>query len=238
VTVPVMIEVGRTHLPTADLARLRRHAVLLIDTAAPMGGRWPFAAPQGRGEGQHPVVVRAGVRRELVARALWQPPGRLRRQALCAVAMSPPPSFVEGKPMSAQAERSSAPAGSAPQDDAAEPLALGPVEVEVRFELARQHWSLHSLSQWRVGEALPFDMALTQATVGAWIHDRCVASGRLVVVGDRLGLRIDALHAQPTAAAQPGPAAAHAPAGASPQTGEPGETGKPVPPETRRDAGT
>ena len=80
-------------------------------------------------------------------------------------------------------------------DASAARLDVDALDIEVRFELARQHWPLAALAQWRVGEALPLDVPLADATVGAWVHDRCVASGRLVVVGDRLGLRIDSLRA-------------------------------------------
>jgi flagellar motor switch/type III secretory pathway protein FliN len=196
--VPVTIEVGRTRLPVADLARLRRHAVLLIDTAA----------PPVRGGSALAVRVRAGTGRLPLARALWQAAGGLCRQPGSPAAMGPSPFSLEGNTMSAQAERSSPPpnqaTGEAGAEAGADTLDLGPLEVEVRFELARQTWSLGQLSQWKVGEALAFDMALTQATVGAWIHDRCVASGRLVVVGERLGLRIDALQAEPPAPASAG----------------------------------
>lgn len=186
---PLTIEVGCTRLPAADLARLRRHAVLLIDTAA----------SPAHGTGTMPVRVLAGTRRLPLAQALWQPGSGLQRQPGLPAAMALSPLSLEGNTMSAQAERSSLPQSPATADTGAQALDLGPLEVDVRFEIARQPWTLGELSQWKVGEALAFDVPLTQATVGAWIHDRCVASGRLVVVGDRLGLRIDALHAEPAA---------------------------------------
>ncbi len=194
---PVTIEVGRTRLPAADLARLRRHAVLLIDTAAlPARGAGPLA-----------VRVLAGTRRLPLAQALWQPGGGLQRQPGLPAATGLSPLSLEGNTMSAQAERLSRPQSPA----AADTLDLSPVEVDVRFEIARQPWALGELAQWKVGETLAFDMPLTQAAVSAWIHDRCVASGRLVLVGDRLGLRIDALHAEAPAPATP--AAASQPPG-------------------------
>lgn len=196
--VPVTIEVGRTRLPVVDLARLRRHAVLLIDTAA----------QPARGGGPLAVCLFAGIRRLPFAQASWQPAVGLHRQPGLPAAMNASSLPLEGNTMSTQAERSSPPQSPAAAEAGAQTLDLGPVEVEVRFELARQPWRLDQLSQWRVGEALAFDLAPAQATVGAWIHDRCVASGRLVVVGERLGLRIDALHAE-----IPAPAEADAPGG-------------------------
>jgi type III secretion system YscQ/HrcQ family protein len=190
-TLPVTIEVGHTRLPAADLARLRCHAVLLIDTAArPSRAGGPLA-----------VRVLAGTGRLPLARALWHSGGGLHRQPGWPTAMDLSPPQLEGNTMSAQAERSSAPQSPALDEAGAPALDLGPLEVDVRFELARQPWTLSELAQWKVGEALAFDMPLSQAMALAWIHDRCVASGRLVVVGDRLGLRIDALHAAPPAAA-------------------------------------
>jgi type III secretion system YscQ/HrcQ family protein len=193
--ITVALELGRTRLPAADLGRARRHAVLLIDA---LHGTPPMPIAGGRSGLPHTVHVLAGRQRWRLAQALWQPPGRWLRQALSTVAPASSPVSLEGTPMSAQADRSPAHAAPAADEPAAERLDLGPIEIEVRFELARQHWPLAELAQWRIGESLPFDVSLVGATVGAWVHEHCVASGRLVVVGDRLGLRIDALHAQPS----------------------------------------
>ncbi len=211
--VPVALELGRTRLPAGDLARMRRHAVLLIDA---LDGAPATAFAAGRSANQHLVRVLAGRRRQLVAQAGWQAPGHLRRQVLSTAAMTSPPLSLEGIPMSAQADHSSAAAvptaastaTSTSQDPGTERLDLGAVEVEVRFELARQHWPLAELAQWRIGESLPFDVPFAGATVGAWVHERCVASGRLVVVGDRLGLRIDALNSEAAAAVSQAPSVA------------------------------
>jgi type III secretion protein Q len=192
--VPVALEIGRTRLPLADLARLRRHAVLLIDTPA-------LTAPPRGTPRAHAVRVLAGHSRLCVAHALWQPPALLLRQA------APAPS-LQGETMN---DHDTAPTAST---DAASPnaeaLDLGAVEVQVRFELARQHWPLAHLAQWRVGEALPLDAALADAVISAWVHERCVASGRLVAIGDKLGLRIDALNAEAARAAAAPPASAPA----------------------------
>jgi flagellar motor switch/type III secretory pathway protein FliN len=198
--VPVALVIGRTRLPVVDLARLRRHAVLLIDTLA------LTAQPPGTSRG-HAVYVLAGRARVCVAHALWQPPALLRR---CAA----PLPTLQGDPMN---DLDTTPVPSTP-DSANHPeaLDLGPVEVEVRFELARQHWPLGRLAQWRIGEALPLAAPLADAVLTAWVHERCVASGRLVVIGDKLGLHIDALGA---AAARMTPApVASAPAPASDET--------------------
>jgi flagellar motor switch/type III secretory pathway protein FliN len=186
--VPIALEVGRTCLPAAELSRMRRHAVLLIDALC---GRPPI---EGGGRGRaHTLHVLAGRRRRPVAQAQWQASGRLVRQA-----MSPPSSLIpvslEGIPMSAPSDHSPGIAAPAAPNVVTERLDLGPIDVEVRFELARQHWPLAELAQWRIGESLPFEVPLAGAVVGAWVQERCIASGRLVVVGDRLGLRIDALH--------------------------------------------
>jgi flagellar motor switch/type III secretory pathway protein FliN len=37
--------------------------------------------------------------------------------------------------------------------------------------------------------------ARLQGAVTAWVHERCIAQGRLVVIGDRLGVRLDEVFA-------------------------------------------
>jgi type III secretion system YscQ/HrcQ family protein len=177
--VPVVLEIGRTRLPLADLARLRRHAVLLIDT--------PALPALSRGTSRaHPVRVLAGRGRMCVAHALWQPPALVLRQA------APAPS-LQGATMNNHDTDSRTPSDAA---SPAEAIDLRAVEVQVRFELARQHWPLTDLAQWRLGEALPLNATLADAAISAWVHERCVASGRLVAIGDKLGLRIDTLDAE------------------------------------------
>ena len=77
---------------------------------------------------------------------------------------------------------------AAPQHQAPD---LSDVEVDVRFELGRMRWPLRQLVQWRVGQPVPMEIALRDTPVTAWVHERCIASGRLVVVGERLGVRLD-----------------------------------------------
>ncbi len=191
--VPVALEIGRTRLPLADLARLRRHAVLLIETPT-------LVAPPRGGARAQAVRVLAGPTRLCVAHALWQPPTLLRQAA-------PAPS-LQGDTMNDTDTTPAAATDAAPLN--AETLDLGAVEVQVRFELARQHWPLAHLAQWRIGEALPLDAPLADAVISAWVHERCVASGRLVAIGDKLGLRIDALDAEAARAAAAPPASAPA----------------------------
>jgi flagellar motor switch/type III secretory pathway protein FliN len=190
--VPIALELGRTRLPVPDMASLRRHAVLLIDGATSGGA--------GRPASQHAVCVLAGHRRRPVALAWWQAPGRLQRRGPPLAALASPRTSLEGIPMSnphaslfSSADASSVDRSSADPSSADARLDLGAVDVEVRFELARQHWPIGELAQWRVGEALPFELPFADAVVSAWVHERRVASGRLVAIGDRLGLRIDAL---------------------------------------------
>jgi type III secretion system YscQ/HrcQ family protein len=190
--VPVVLDIGCTRLPVVDLARLRRHAVLLIDAPT-------FAVPPRGNQRAHAVRVLAGATRLCVAHALWQPPALLRRQA-------PPATSLQGETMSNH--DTAAPASTDAASLGADALDIGAVEVQVRFELARQHWPLAHLAQWRVGQALALDAPLADAVVSAWVHERCVASGRLVVIGDKLGLRIDALNAEAARAAATPPASA------------------------------
>jgi type III secretion protein Q len=210
--VPVALEIGRTRLPLADLARLRRHAVLLLDTPAPV------ALPRGVVRA-HAVRVLAGPARLCVAHALWQPPALLLRQA------APAPS-LQGDTMN-EHDTTSTPSTDASSANA-EALDLGAVEVQVRFELARQHWPLAQLAQWRVGEALTLDAALADAVVSAWVHERCVASGRLVAIGDKLGLRIDALYAEAARAAAAPVASEAARAAAAPAASAPAAQSDPA----------
>ncbi len=208
----VALEIGRTLLPLADLARLRRHAVLLIDTPV-------LAAPQRGVTRAHAVRVLAGPARLCVAHALWQPSVLLRREAAAALSL-------QGITMNDTHANPSAATDAESLN--AEALDLGAVEVQVRFELARQHWPLAHLAQWRVGEALSLETPLTDAVISAWVSERCVASGRLVTIGDKLGLRIDALNAEAARAAA-------APPAASPPAPKPASKPAPAPAPGRSD---
>lgn len=204
VPLELTLGVGGSRLCSTDFARLRRHCVVLLDSAG--------AVHHQRDLIRLGVKVLAGPSRRPVARAVWA------NEALYRVAdfvvvnsgeMPSPSSPSSGTDMTtsetetqttavaqAQDGPSATPAAQAqasvPQHQAPD---LSEVEVDVRFELGRMRWPLRQLVQWRVGQPVPMEIALRDTPVTAWVHERCIASGRLVVIGERLGVRLDEVFA-------------------------------------------
>jgi flagellar motor switch/type III secretory pathway protein FliN len=193
----VCLGVGCSRLGRADFARLRRHCVVLLDEAG--------AVHRQRDLIRLGVTVLAGPNRRTVARAVWAGDALYRGADFVVINSGETPSPPSGADMNptdsqittdAQTPDSTPPpsrtAATAPQHQAPD---LSEVEVDVRFEIGRMRWPLRQLVQWRVGQPVPMELALRDTPVTAWVHERCIASGRLVVIGERLGVRLDEVFA-------------------------------------------
>jgi flagellar motor switch/type III secretory pathway protein FliN len=193
----VTFGLGRVRLNSADFTRLRRHCVVLVDEAG--------AVHRQRDLLRLGVSVLVGANRRRVAYAVWAGDALHRVADLPVVNsgdMCMPPrgddvnsSDIDTSSGSEAPSEPQAPAPKATTAPAHPPLDLTDVEVEVRFEIGRQRWPLRQLVQWRVGQPVPLEIALRDTPVTAWVHERCIASGRLVVVGERLGVRLDEVFA-------------------------------------------
>jgi type III secretion system YscQ/HrcQ family protein len=197
----VRLRVGYSRLAGADFSRLRRHCVVLVDEAG--------AVRRHRDLIRLGVTVLAGPNRRVVARAVWVGNALYRAADFVVVNNGETPHALSGDEMntseSTNAAVAAAPAATAPA--AAPPVAapapapafqapdLSEVEVEVRFEIGRMRWPLRQLVQWRVGQPVPLELELRDTPVTAWVHERCIAQGRLVVIGDRLGVKLDEVFA-------------------------------------------
>jgi flagellar motor switch/type III secretory pathway protein FliN len=179
--IDICLELGRTRLAQTAFARVRRHAVVLLDAPHADG------AAARRSNEPLELIVCAGAARTPLARAQWQAPARL---VLLEALRAPTAPRRTGFSSSGVAMQNTHSAGAPALD-------LGDIDVDVRFEIARQRWPLQALAQWRAGEPLALDVPLADATVTAWVHERCIAQGRLVVIGERLGVRLDTLHDGP-----------------------------------------
>jgi flagellar motor switch/type III secretory pathway protein FliN len=191
----VALGVGGSRLGSADFARLRRHCVVLLDEAG--------AVHRQRDLIRLGVTVLAGPNRHAVARAVWAGDALYRAADFAVINSGETPSPPSGADMNptdpqvmpdAQAQVDTPPPrqATAPQHHAPD---LSEVEVDVRFEIGRMRWPLRQLVQWRVGQPVPMELALRDTPVTAWVHERCIASGRLVVIGERLGVRLDEVFA-------------------------------------------
>lgn len=192
----VSLGVGRVRLNPRDFGRLRRQCVVLLDCAG--------AVHRHRDLIRLGVTVRGGPTRRLVAHAVWAA-NALHRVADPVVAygdeesqskpesdksMAEPDRTAETPPPTQiQDGTAQAPSNAGPREQPAPDLSE--VEVEVRFEIGRMRWPLRQLVQWRVGQPVPMELELRDTPVTAWVHERCIASGRLVVIGERLGVRLD-----------------------------------------------
>jgi flagellar motor switch/type III secretory pathway protein FliN len=203
---------GHARLRQAEFARLRRHCVVLLDNVPPLG-------PRQRSFQELPVSVLVGATRRVCARAMHVLDHLIRLpDSLTAIApaFSSPPI---GSDMTDPTRDATPPKGTAA---AHSPIDLTDVELEVRFELGRQRWPLRSLVQWRVGQPLPLEAPMRDTTVTAWLNERCIANGKLVVVGDRLGVRLDELLGSPALASAVSPAKAEAAIAGPPLAAAPG----------------
>jgi flagellar motor switch/type III secretory pathway protein FliN len=204
----VRLRIGFSRLGSADFARLRRHCVVLLDGSG--------AVHRQRDLMRLGVTVLAGPNRRAVAHAVWVGEALYRVAEVVVVnsdeTPSPPtgaemnPSDAEVRPETVAREtvagESAAPvpprtaaAPPPPQPQQQQAPDLSEVEVDVRFEIGRMRWPLRQLVQWRVGQPVPMELALRDTPVTAWVHERCIASGRLVVIGERLGVRLDEVFA-------------------------------------------
>jgi flagellar motor switch/type III secretory pathway protein FliN len=194
----VRLRFGNSRLGSADFARLRRHCVVLLDEFG--------SVHRQRDLMRLGVTVLAGPNRRVVARAVWVGDALYRVVDIVVVNSSETPSQPSGadmNPSDPQATTDAAAPNGAPSPPRAAATAaaattpqqqapdLSEVEIDVRFEIGRMRWPLRQLVQWRVGQPVPMELALRDTPVTAWVHERCIASGRLIVIGERLGVRLD-----------------------------------------------
>jgi flagellar motor switch/type III secretory pathway protein FliN len=197
----VRLRLGSSRLGSADFARLRRHCVVLLDESG--------SVHRQRDLMRLAVAVLAGPNRRAVAHAVWVGEALYRVADVVVINRDEtpsPPSGAEMNPSDPQVMADAVVQGSAtttprtpapaqqpqpqPQTQQQAPD-LSEVEVDVRFEIGRMRWPLRQLVQWRVGQPVPMELALRDTPVTAWVHERCIATGRLIVVGERLGVRLD-----------------------------------------------
>jgi flagellar motor switch/type III secretory pathway protein FliN len=205
----VRMRIGNSRLGSADFARLRRHCVVLLDEAG--------SVHRQRDLMRLGVTVLAGPNRCVVARAVWVDHALYRVADFVVInngETPAPPSGADMNPTDPHAAPEAVAQDNAPTPTPAStptptptpprPAAAAPpqhapdlseVEVDVRFEIGRQRWPLRQLVQWRVGQPVPMELALRDTPVTAWVHERCIASGRLIVIGERLGVRLDEVFA-------------------------------------------
>jgi type III secretion system YscQ/HrcQ family protein len=80
-----------------------------------------------------------------------------------------------------------------PLGDGARGLAPAAIELSVRIELAPWRASLAELDGLAPGAVIDTGEDLRQASVSLWVDRRCIGNGRLVAIGDALGVRIEEL---------------------------------------------
>jgi flagellar motor switch/type III secretory pathway protein FliN len=229
---------GFTRLSPNDLPRLRPHCVVLLDEEGAVHrhrelhrlGLTVLAGPNRRliaravwvGQSLYRVAdapyKSIDVASSFAGAAMNTPRSSEGASATAGVAAATPaptkPQAGEPSPAPSTAPARAAPAQRPPTLPAEHRAPdLSEVEVEVRFELGRQRWPLRELVQWRVGQPVPLDLSMVDTPVTAWVHDKCIATGRLVVVGERLGVRLHDVFAPVTAPSTK----ARAPASAAPR---------------------
>lgn len=84
-----------------------------------------------------------------------------------------------------------------PAPDAAHPTlaSAGEVEVTVRFELKPWRANLDELGLLAPGSVIDTGGHIGDAEIALWVERRCIGTGRLMAVGDRLGVRVHQLWA-------------------------------------------
>lgn len=75
------------------------------------------------------------------------------------------------------------------------PASAGEVEVLVRFELKPWRASLDELGLLAPGSVIETGGHIADAEIALWVERRCIGTGRLMAVGDRLGVRVNQLWA-------------------------------------------
>lgn len=194
----ISLNVGWTRLSLADFTRLRPHCVVLLDAAG--------AVHRQRELIRLGVTVLGGATRRRIARAVWAGDALYRVADFAVENIAKADAPDQGAEMDRtdtqeEANHEGEPTQRVSNDGAATPARgatqpqsapdLSDVEVEVRFEIGRMRWPLRQLVQWRVGQPVPLEVSLRDTPVTAWVHDRRIASGRLIIIGERLGVRLD-----------------------------------------------
>jgi type III secretion protein Q len=73
------------------------------------------------------------------------------------------------------------------------------VPVKLRFELAQWNATLAEVSGLAPGALLDLGHAVDEHAVSVWVEERCVGKGRLVAIGERLGVRLISVFGNPAA---------------------------------------
>jgi type III secretion protein Q len=75
------------------------------------------------------------------------------------------------------------------------------IPVNLRFELAQWTASLAEVGNLAAGAVLEIGQRIDEHAVSVWIEQRCIGKGQLVAIGERLGVRLVSVFANPASTA-------------------------------------
>jgi len=198
--VEVSVQCEPVPLTVAELAALAPGDVLMLDT------------PLGRGAG---AAVRLAIGGEVLAdlRALQQG-RRVRLTQVGGRAIDPTPvsrrpamTSTTTAPPAADTARAAGHAGTLTPERRDSEQGLDAVRLDVHVELGRFSLPLSSLRTLAVGQVFDTLQAADGNNLVLWCGGQRLGLGQMVVVGDRVGVRVAVL--APSMQAPPEPAAAH-----------------------------
>lgn len=167
----------------AELRQIEAGDVLLLDAPATALDRVP-------------VVVKLGSHRVPVVQA-WLGGGRAHITRVAPTRIGTPPAGADrhrpwSKPMEPP-ERADADDGAAANADPSDRHPFDDLQVEIEIELGRLALPLSALRSLAVGQVFETDRPAGGEGLVLWCGGRQLGMGRLVTVGDRLGVRVMAL---------------------------------------------
>lgn len=163
-------------IDASELAMLERDSIVLIDNRT-------LASIQPR------VLLTAGQQR-------WPAEvddTKLKILARSDRSLEQPFATCEDTAMESQMETkntASSPCNAAADIHDAEPVDITSVPITLRFEAGRLAMPFERLQSIRPGFVFELDQPLDQQSITIYANDRAVASGELVLVGDRMGVRL------------------------------------------------
>jgi type III secretion protein Q len=76
---------------------------------------------------------------------------------------------------------------------------FGEIPVTVRFELAHWNASLADVGRLVSGSIVDLRQPIDGKSVSVWVEERCIGTGQLVALGERLGVRLVSVFNEPEA---------------------------------------
>ncbi|WCM93612.1 type III secretion system cytoplasmic ring protein SctQ [Acidovorax sp. NCPPB 2350] len=199
---PGRARIATRHLPAADLASLQPGDVVLCGSLSPSSHRRLCHLSFGLG-----TTMQIPAELDLDSAEV----------ALGATPHANDDDAAWNTPSMQTAPGTRGPASQAPTDDGLAdgsddyadtelPLAhIGGLSVPVAFEIDTARIRLDDLAALGPGSVVPLDMPARDATVRLVCHDQVVGSGRLVVIGESLGVRIERMALDTSASSGPTP---------------------------------